>query len=228
MDLTGDGAPDILVAGGPQAGLYVNDGRGKFTVQPGDLTAFLRNRGPYLHKVSPVDLDNDGDVDLVLSNPRLGLEEIYENCGGGQFRRLVRAIGWDADPIAVADFNDDGLLDVAVGGPGDTITIYLNRTSRPGNFCNLYPRMGKPNPFAVGARVEVFQAGELGRPGARPIWSEKAHPDATPIHVGLGAAIRVDLRVTFPGKRATVVERKGIEAKPKLKITPDGKVEEFH
>src|SRR5262249_47290318 len=126
MDLTGDGAPDVLVAGGPQAGLYVNDGRGKFTVQPGDMMALLRESANYLHKVYLVDLDNDGDVDLVLSNPRARNEEIYENRGGGQFRRLVRATGWDADPIAIADFNDDGLLDVAIGGPGDSITLYLN------------------------------------------------------------------------------------------------------
>lgn len=226
MDLTGDGVPDILIAAGPRGGLYVNDGKGKFALQEGDLRKFLAARGPYLHKVYAVDLNNDGLPDLVLSNPRFGQEEIYANQGGGKFQRVVQARGWDADPIAIGDFNDDGLLDVAIGGPGDTITIYLNQTSSPGRSCKLYPRVDKPNPFAVGARVEVFRNGELRKLGGRPIWSERAHPDGTPIHVGLGLAGRFDLRVVFPGKNPIVVEREGVDVKAKLRVTPDGTLEE--
>jgi hypothetical protein len=225
MDLTDDGAVDILIAATPKGGLYVNDGKGKFSHQPGDLSKFLAARGPYLHKVYVHDLNNDTLPDLVISNARSGLEEIYENSGGGQFRRVVSARGWDADPVAVGDFNDDGLLDVAIGGPGDTITIYLNETSKPGKSCELLPRMDKPNPFAVGALAEVYREGEMKKAGARPIWSEKAHADGTPIHVGFGAATKFDLRVVFPGKKATTIERQGVEAKGKLKVRPDGKIE---
>src|SRR5262249_24216409 len=40
-DLTGDGHPDILVSGGARAGLYLNDGKGKFSLREGDVTSFL-------------------------------------------------------------------------------------------------------------------------------------------------------------------------------------------
>ena len=222
MDLTGDGVADVLIAASPQAGLYVNDGKGKFTLQEGELQKFLANRGSYLHKVLAVDFNRDGLADLVLSNPRLGLEAVFENLGGGKFERVLEAKGWDADPIALGDFNDDGLIDLAIGGPGDTVTIYLNQTAAPGNGCQLLLQMDKPNPFAAGARAEVFRAGELGQAGARPIWVESAHADGRPIFLGLGAAKQFDVRVVFPGK---TVEQRGLEARGKWRIQPQGKAE---
>lgn len=123
--------------------------------------------------------------------------------------------------MVVCDLNGDDLLDVAIGGPGNNVTLYLNTTSKPGNYCNLYPRMPAPNPFAVGARVEVFRAGELGKPGTRPMLAEKAHADATPIHIGLGEAKAFDLRITFPGKEP--ITAPNVTAEKQLTISPDGK-----
>jgi len=230
-DLTGDGYLDILVATGPRAGLYLNDGKGHFAVKDGALKKFLEQGGPYLHRAWLADFDNDGDPDLVVSNPRLGAEQVYENEGGGNFRKVLDAGGWDSDPVCIADMNDDGLPDLAIGGPGHQastdITIYLNETPHPGNFCNLYPVSAAPNPYAVGALVEVHAAGAMGKQGVIPLLVEKAHPDATPVHVGLGAATTFDLRVTFPGKEPKVVELKAVEAKKKLRITPNGNAEEI-
>lgn len=223
-DLTGDGCAEVLISGGARAGLYINNGAGKFTLREGDVTAFLAKQGPYAHTAFPAHLKNDGHVDLVLCNPRGGQSEIYENLGGGNFKRVVQAGSWE-EPIAIGDFNNDGLLDVAIGGPKDTVTIYLNETANPGTACRILPRMDKPNPFAVGARVEVFRAGDLDKPGARPFWSEKAHAEATPIHVGLGAATRCDLRVTFPGKEPKVVTHKNVEAKGGLIVHDSGRIE---
>ncbi|MBY0522205.1 MAG: VCBS repeat-containing protein [Gemmataceae bacterium] len=223
-DLTGDGLPDILISGGARAGLYRNDGKGKFTLREGEVTSFLAKQGPYAHTAFPAHLKNDGNVDLVLCNPRGGQSEIYENLGGGNFKRVVQAGSWE-EPVAIGDFNNDGLLDVAIGGPKDSVTIYVNQTTNPGNSCQIFPRMDKPNLYAVGARVEVFRAGELDKPGARPFWSEKAHPDATPVHVGLGSATHFDLRVTFPGKEPKSVTHKNVEARKKLIASSDGRLE---
>jgi hypothetical protein len=77
--------------------------------------------------------------------------------------------------------------------------------------------MAAPNPFAVDALVEVFKAGDLGKGDAQPAFSEKAHPDGTPVHAGLGASGKFDLRVTFPTKGAKPVEAKGLDAGKKSK-----------
>ena len=85
--------------------------------------------------------------------------------------------------------------------------------------------MSKPNWAAVGATLEVFKAGDLGKAGARAVGVRKASPDATSVHVGLGAATTFDLRVTFPGKEPKIVEYKGLAAGKRWTVTPDGKSE---
>ena len=221
-DLTGDGAADLLLARRKSAGVYVNDGRGRFALKPGPLTNLLRQTEPYLHRAYPVDLDDDGDADIVISKPRHGTKVVFENRGGGAFRLWHKMGGW-CDSVAVCDVDGDGRINVVIGGPGNDITIVAGPEGAPGHFCNVYVRMARPNWTAAGAKVEVFRAGTLGKAGARPILIERAHADATPVHVGLGKAEKFDLRVTFPsGKR---IERKGIEAAPKLKVTAGGKIE---
>jgi len=205
-DLRGDGRTDVLVAGKETGGIYVQDENGKYVCRENALTDFLRRRGPYLLRAWRADFDNDGDADLVMSNPRLGREAVYENHGGGRFDEVLTARGWDSNPIVIGDFDQDGRLDLAIGGgPGDDaklrITLYLNRSESTGAYCEIAPRGGAPNPYAVGAVVEVFRGGQLGKQEARPLWVEKAHSDATPIHVGLGEAETFDLRVTAPGNK---------------------------
>ena len=224
QDFNGDGKDDVLIVG---AGLYLSDSQGRFTLKPGPLTNFLKRRVDYIHQARRADFANAGRVDLVVHNGRGGTVKIYEDRGGGDFAELLTvASGW-VDAVAVCDINNDGLTDVCVGGPGDAITVYVNRTPSPGDYCDVFPRMDKPNWCAAAASVEAFKAGDLGKPGARPFVSEKAHPDATPIHVGLASAKTFDLRVTFPGKQPTKVEIRNVEAKHRLSVTPDGKVSEL-
>ncbi|MGB2819630.1 MAG: VCBS repeat-containing protein [Phycisphaerae bacterium] len=221
-DLTGDGRPEVLIVGKATGGLYVNDGRGRFVRKAGEMSAFLTRRGPYLLRAFRADLDNDSDWDLVMSNPRLGRMEVHENKGGGAFKRIMSARAWDSNPVVVCDIDNDGRMDVVAGGPGakeDTdITIYLNRTKSPGGFCKVSPRMASPNPFAVGAVVEAYGAGTLGRKGASAFFIEKAHADGTAVHIGLGRAGAFDLRVRFPN--AAAVSRTNVPAGKRLTITP--------
>lgn len=231
-DVTGDGLPDIFVVRKEGAGFYMATVKGKF-VKPEnkDLTAMLKMGGSYIQRFKPVDLDNDGDFDLVISLPREGIEEVYENKGKGSFKRILKFSGWDSDPIAICDLNNDGLLDIAVGGSGTRakrsskksadITLFINR-SQKGNYCNIYPRMDKPNPYAVGTKLTVYPAGRLGTEGALPIVSEFAHKDASPVHVGLGDASAFDLRVVFPNGKS--YDLKNVSASNRMKVTPDGKI----
>jgi len=215
-DLTGDGRPEILVAGEKDSGLYLNDGKGQFKRVDNALTKFLVRRGPYLLRAYQVDLDNDGRRDLVVSNPRLGAAGVFHNRGNGDFSQVLNLTGcWDSNPIAIADLDGDGRMDMVVGGSTGKdykkeITIYLNKTANSGNHIKVSPRMPAPNPYAVGAVVEVFRAGELDKKEARPLLVEKAHTDATPVHAGLEKAEKCDVRVTFPGGK--VLTARGVKA----------------
>lgn len=221
-DLDRDGDIDLLIASGEDAGLMLNDGTGKFTQKAGPLTDFVKQRCPYLHVATRVDFDHDGDLDLAVSNRRYGREKIFENRGQGDFTTVLSVRGWDADPIVLRDINNDGLVDVIVGGAEnkENIGVYLNATPSAGNYCQLYTRMDRPNVYAVGTRVEAFPTGTLGKKNAVPILVEYAHVDGSPIQIGLGEAKSLDLRVAFPGRKT--LELSNVAAKPKLLITPEG------
>lgn len=227
QDLNGDGKVDVLIAAGPQGGEYLNNGKGAFELQAGPLTEVIKRRVQYLQRVWIVDLNNDGKVDLLVSDRRMGGVYAFVNDGRGKFDQVQKASGWDADPMVCFDINDDGLLDFVVGGPKEEITVYLNACANPGHWTKLYPRMEKPNLFAVDALAEAFHAGEMGKGNARPFWTEKAHPDATPVLFGTGAAETFDLRVTFPGTSGKTCEWKNLQAGKRWQLTPDGKCEEM-
>ena len=221
-DIDHDGDIDILTASGEAAGLYLNDGQGKFTYRPGPLTDFVKQRCPYLHVVKRVDFDYDGDLDLAVSNRRYGREIVFENGGEGNFTPVLSVRGWDADPLVLRDVNRDGLVDVIVGGAGEkeNIGVYLNTTPKPGNYCLLYPRLKSPNVYAVGTLVEVFHAGTLGELDVFPVLTMEAPLDGSPIPVGLGKASSFDLRVTLPD--GATWEENNVIARPKLFVTESG------
>lgn len=223
-DIDHDGDTDVLVASSPQGGLYLNDSRGRFALTPGPLTDFVRQKCPYLQVAFRQDFDNDGDLDLALSSRRYGQQRVLENLGGGHFVTALEAQGWDADPLVLRDIDDDGRLDVIIGGAEgkESVGIFLNRTAGAGRAVQLLPRENKPNPFAVGARVELFRAGALAEENPRPLRIEQANGDGSPIHFGLGTEQTFDLRVIFPGKAA--LEFSKLKASPKLQINADGRV----
>ncbi len=213
-DFTGNGRVDLMLVEKGTGGVYVQDESGKFRRVENALTNFLQRRGPYLIRAFKADFNNNGLPDFVLSNPRLGQVALFENQGEGDFKQILAASGWDSNPIVIADFNHDGRMDIAVGGvpsgaPGDdrkfSITLYLNQTQQAGNYLQVSPRAAAPNPYAVGAVIEVFAPGELDSTTPAALFVEKAHADGTPIHVGLGNLTACDIRVQgLDGKVTTV------------------------
>lgn len=218
-DVNGDGRDDIFAIG---AGLYASAEGGRFVLKPGPLTEFLKARGNYPHKIYPADFDADGRPDFVVSNARGGAAVIYANAGDGAFRECARTGAWDADPVVVCDLDGDGAEDVCVGGPGTTVSVFLNRSTTPGQRMNVCLRMDKPNPFAVGALLESFKAGEMSKPGARPFRRVAAPSNGLAIAMGLGAEKSCDLRITFPGKEPKIVTLSAVEARTRVTITPNG------
>lgn len=125
FDYNNDGRPDIFFtngAGGASMNkkdpkywnrLYRNDGGWKFT----DVTAEsgLAGQG-YAMGAAAADFDNDGNVDLFVSN--VGGSILYRNLGNGKFEDITANSGIRDEQWAVAalwfDFDNDGLLDLWV------------------------------------------------------------------------------------------------------------------
>ena len=86
------------------------------------------------------DIDNDGDVDALVANGRHwpGQNRVFVNNGRGVFT-VSRALGTERETsysTELADFDNDGDLDVAVGNDMAPNFIFINDGS--GHFHRLY------------------------------------------------------------------------------------------
>jgi len=119
-DVDGDGLEDLYFAnqiGGNQ--LWRNLGNGTF--ENVTESAGVAVPGRVSVAAAFADLDNDGDPDLIVSTIREG-NVLFENLGGGRFRNVSEAAGWNtrwhSSGIVVFDFNRDGRLDVLITSIG--------------------------------------------------------------------------------------------------------------
>lgn len=109
-------------------GLYLNDRKGalleansEFKGRNPDLfpkVTFGADNLKYPHSAIAVDYDNDGHQDIIVMDDRGGVSPVFRNLGGGQFEQVADKIGVAnrgyGMGAAVADFNNDGLMDIAM------------------------------------------------------------------------------------------------------------------
>lgn len=130
-DLDGNGALDLIVATAIpdnryQPYRYLNQGDGTFA--PGEA---LGTPDDTLD-LGLGDLDNDGDLDLVVAY-RGQSPALYRNNGLGGFTERTSFNNIDGvSNLALGDLNGDGALDLVVGIGNSQIKLYLNDGT--GNF----------------------------------------------------------------------------------------------
>ena len=220
-DATSDAGLDELGLGGPSFGaswgdfdndldldlyvsyfeeanrLYVNAG-GQFQESGGSLNVAgpdtARSRGAVWG-----DFDNDGDLDLYVSNAGQK-NQLFQN-DRGTFKDVADsfhvAAGANSRGVALADFDGDGGLDIFVAVQDGADRLFRNRESN-GNWLAIRPRATQSSWDAIGARFEIVFAGTRA---VREIAGGASYlsQDALAAAFGLGDADRVDtLTVRWP------------------------------
>ncbi len=160
-DLTGDGAPDLFVAGSNR--LFANDGHGRFR-EVRTSTFRWRTYGTEDDPagVAASDVDHDGRIDLVVGQHygstidlgkrvpvRLYLNTGDDGSGAPAFRDVTEAAGLvglstRAPHVEIADFDADGWPDILASAATDGTT--------PMVFRNLGVRDGAPRFVATASQ----------------------------------------------------------------------------
>jgi hypothetical protein len=182
--------------------------------------------------VSWLDLDLDADLDLVVANGDIPLTDLADDAqplqafvnvaeSGVRFEDASAALGFEAvgslhgRGIAVADYDNDGDVDVAVNAIGRRLALFENRGTS-GNWLEI-DLVG----FHPGTAITVTLPGgrELTRQvlaGSSYLSSEDPRP-----HFGLGMATAVpEVVVTWPGGEQTRLA--DIDANQLIQVEPPG------
>lgn len=143
-DIDGDGDLDLIAGGGRS---IVSSGLAEVTVYRNDVSTFVQIQAfSDMMRGSVVlgDLDNDGDLDLVLSGDSAGPKlKVYRNDGGPAPFVLVQeplgaGSGLLESSLALGDYDGDGRLDLAALGDDSGVDRFL-----------LFRNTGSTSPFVL-------------------------------------------------------------------------------
>lgn len=137
-DINRDGLPDLIIATGcansPGSQVYIYYGFGDGTFNQMGPT-ILSGSGSYADFVKAEDIDGDGNLDVVIANNNAILQ-IYKGNGNGSFNLPAASVslGISANiaQLALADFNNDGNIDVgacSVSGANIAVALTTNVAS---------------------------------------------------------------------------------------------------
>ncbi len=185
-DFNGDGIPDLAVANysGGTVSILLGNGDGTFS-QPAGITI-----GNTTFYVATGDFNGDGKPDLAVANGYYGsVVSIFLGNGDGTFAPapgspIVVAGPFDiTEAIAVADFNGDGVLDLAAANDGEgydpsTVTILLGKGD--GTFAAAAT---KPT---VGESPTGITTGDFNGDGTPDLATANFHNNSVTILLGNG------------------------------------------
>jgi hypothetical protein len=222
----GNGLPDIFVTNFSEElnTLYQNKGDGLFedvTVKAGLGSGFM----PLGFGTKMFDADNDGDLDIHVTNghvidnvklyrPNLTYAQkdlLYENLGA-RFRDVSALAGAALQTtrvgrgLAVADFDNDGKLDVVISSLGQRAVLLKNQSATAGNWIAIRAKGTKSNAFGLGATVTLETT--EGRQ-VREINNTASYVSSNDVrlHFGLGAAkIIRQIEIVWPSGTRQVLK----------------------
>ncbi len=230
-DYDNDGFLDLFLARGNSAlalssVLFRNTGSG--TLMPVQPSSFVNDFGHFGSSVW-VDYDNDGWLDLFVTESDAGKNWLYHNNGDGTFSRVL--IGAIVNDVANSccgswgDYDRDGFLDLFVANVppygGAQLNSYLYHNDGNSNAWITVKCVGtRSNRSAIGAKVRV-KATIKGK----TFWQLREINTGTgwwgvplEVHFGLGDATNVEiLRIEWPS--GTVQQLQNVPGKQYLTVT---------
>lgn len=139
-DFNHDGNIDIVMGNSSGASSNANDKRLEYIQNKGgrDFAPPVSfQSGSKVYDVAVGDINNDGDLDVVVANANMARIAVINGDGMGSFSTPIsHVLGGSSVPTAIAlgDFNGDDVLDIAVISNSQEIFIILNDDITPGTL----------------------------------------------------------------------------------------------
>jgi len=229
-DFNNDGLVDILMIGymparnDPQkfTSLFKNNGDGTFTevLEGSGIPKAKLGGTAWCSNPCAGDFNNDGLVDFVVEGT------VWLNKGDFKFEKAF-TLKFGPPPswthrLDVADYDEDGKLDILTETSGTGVGVWHNTTATDANWLKVKLRGPATNPEAVLARVTICEPGTQTILGSRQVLKDLSHDSFRP-HFGLGPRKAVDVKVHFQHGSDYVF--KNVAANQTIRVTHDGKLE---
>lgn len=187
-DFDNDGMRDIFVANGYRRDIFDGDVTDR-------LNAHLRAVGnKYTSMQEYFEKDYKDFVDLY--NPIKVRNYIFKNKGDLQFQNVAEAWGLTdstfSNGAAVADFDNDGDLDLVINNLDEEALLYENTTDKKNNYLRLKLEGPEKNRDGIGAKISLYYDGKLQQYFEQKTVRGYLSSNDPAVHFGLGKTAKVD------------------------------------
>jgi hypothetical protein len=212
-DFDNDGHRDIFVANGYRRDLFDGD-----IQQKQDM--YVRAN---MHKYSSAEeMFTKGFKEYInIYDPIKVRNYLFRNNGGLQFENVSEAWGFKdstfSNGAAVADFDNDGDLDLVINNLDEEAQLYENISNGKNNYIRIKLEGPNGNPDGIGAKVSLYYDGKMQQYFQQKIVRGYLSSNDPVVHFGLGKRAKIDSAViVWPdGKSNTVTD---ITANQLLKV----------
>jgi Tol biopolymer transport system component len=209
-DYDNDGDLDLFVpnASNDDNFLYTNNGNGTFTKE---TSGILVEDGGESYGCSWGDYDNDGDLDLFVSNYGFA-NFFYSNDGDGSFTKVTSGavVGNDESSrgCASGDYDNDGDLDLFVANYHNQNNFLYANNGNSNNWVNISCEGTVSNVAGIGTKVKM-----LATIAGNPVWQLREisggmgeSQNSLNAEFGLGDASVIDeIQVLWPSGQTQIL-----------------------